>query len=50
MLFEGGAEAADEGVEGPPGLAERAGAGGGRVGMPEEGAELGVDLGLTELV
>jgi len=48
VLFEGGPEAADEGVEGPPGLAERAR--GGRVRVPEEGAELGVDLRLPELV
>jgi hypothetical protein len=50
VLFEGGPEAADEGVEGPPGLAERARARRGRVRVPEEGAELGVDLRLPELV
>ena len=50
MLFEGGAEAADEGVEAAPGLAEGARAGGGRVWVAEKGAHLGVDFGLSELV
>ena len=50
VVVEGGAEAADEGVEGAPGLAEGAGAGGGRGGHPEEGAGGAVHLRLPELV
>lgn len=50
VLLVGSAETADEGVEGSPGLAERARAGRRRVGMAEEGAHLSVDLGLAELV
>uniref|UniRef100_J3LZK6 DUF834 domain-containing protein n=1 Tax=Oryza brachyantha TaxID=4533 RepID=J3LZK6_ORYBR len=50
VLLEGGAEAADEGVKTAPGLAERTGAGRRRVGVAEEGASCGVNLGLAELV
>lgn len=50
VLLEGGAEAADEGVEAAPGLAERAGAGSRGLWVPEERAAGGVDLGLPELV
>lgn len=50
VLLECCAEAADEGVKAAPRLAERAWAGGRRVRVAEEGAELGVDLGLAELV
>lgn len=50
MLLEGGTKTADEGVEAAPGLAQWAGAGGGRVRMAEEGAELGMDFGLPKLV
>ncbi|KAL6974931.1 hypothetical protein U1Q18_043417 [Sarracenia purpurea var. burkii] len=50
VFFEGGAEAADEGVEAAPSLSERAGARRRRVWVAEEGAKLGVDFGLSELV
>jgi hypothetical protein len=50
VLLEGGAEAADEGVETAPGLAERAGAGRRRVRVAEEGARCRMHLGLTELI
>lgn len=50
VLLVGGAEAADEGVEAAPRLAERAGAGGRGVGVAEEGADWVVDLGFSELI
>jgi len=50
VLLVGGAEAADEGVEAAPGLAERAGAGRRRVRQPEERARRVVHLRLPELV
>lgn len=50
VFLVGGAEAADEGVEAAPGLAERAGAGRRRVGQSEEGACRVVHFGLPELV
>ncbi|KAG0460551.1 hypothetical protein HPP92_020848 [Vanilla planifolia] len=50
MLLEGGAEAADEGVEGTPGLAEGAGTGGRRAGEAEERAAGDVNLRLPELI
>lgn len=50
MLFEGGSKAADEGVEAAPGLAERAWTRSRWVWVAEEGAHLGVDFGLPELV
>lgn len=50
VLLEGGPEPPDEGIEAAPGLLERAGAGGGGIGLPEEDAVMQVDLGLPELV
>ena len=50
VLLESCAEAADEGVEAAPGLAERAGAGSRGLWVTEEGTAGGVDLRLTELV
>ncbi|THU63306.1 hypothetical protein C4D60_Mb01t14390 [Musa balbisiana] len=50
VLLERSTEAADESVEGAPGLAEGARAWGGRVGVAKEGAHGSVDLCLTELV
>lgn len=50
VLLEGSPETADEGVQAAPCLAERAGAGGGRVGVAVEGADWGVDFSLTELI
>jgi hypothetical protein len=50
VLLEGGAEAADEGVEAAPGLSERARAGRRRVWVAEEGARRRVHLGLAELI
>ena len=50
VLLEGGAEAAHEGVEAAPGLAERAGARRRRVRVAEEGARRAVHLSLAELV
>lgn len=50
VFFEGGAEAADEGVEASPRLAQRAGAGSWRVWMAVKGADWGVDFGLAKLV
>jgi hypothetical protein len=50
VLLVGGAEAAHEGVEAAPGLAERAGARRRRVRVAEEGARRAVHLGLAELV
>lgn len=50
MLFEGGTEAADEGVEAAPSLAQRTGARRRRVWLAKEGTHLGVDFGLPELV
>jgi|UniRef100_A0A804Q1B7 hypothetical protein len=49
-LLVRGAQAADERVEGPPGLAQRARAGRRRVRLAEVGAPGGVHLGLAELV
>ncbi|KAG0472901.1 hypothetical protein HPP92_014388 [Vanilla planifolia] len=50
VLLEGGAEAAHEGVEGTPCLAERARAGGRGAGVAEERTTQEVDFGLPELV
>jgi hypothetical protein len=50
VLLEGCAEAAHQGVQAAPGLAERAGARRRRVRMAEEGARRAVHLGLAELV
>nr|GLL27883.1 unknown [Ipomoea trifida] len=50
VLLVGGAEAPDERVEAPPGLAERAGARRRRVRHSEEGAVVVVNLSLPELV
>lgn len=50
MLLVGGTQATDERVEAPPGLAERARAGSGGVGLSEEHAAVEVDLSLPELV
>lgn len=50
ILLIGCPEAADEGVEAAPGLAEGAGAGGRGVGVAVEGTHVGMDLGLAELV
>jgi len=50
VLLVGGAEAADEGVQAAPGLAERAGARRRRVRQPEERARRVVHLRLPELV
>ena len=50
VLLIGGPEAADEGVEAAPGLAERAGAGGRRVRLPVKHAPRQVNLGLPKLV
>lgn len=50
IFLVGGPETADEGIEAAPGLAEGAGAGSWRAGVTEEGAEEGVNLGLSELV
>ena len=50
VLLVGGPEAADEGVEAPPGLAEGARARRGGLGLPVEHAALQMHLGLAELV
>lgn len=50
ILFEGSTETANKCVKASPGLPERARARGRWVWVAKEGAELGVDLGLTELV
>lgn len=50
VLLVGRSEAADERVKAAPGLPEWAGTRCRRVGVAEEGAHLGVDLRLAELV
>lgn len=50
ILFEGSTETANKCVKASPGLPERARARGRWVWVAKEGAELGVDLGLAELV
>ncbi|KAF7833920.1 hypothetical protein G2W53_008779 [Senna tora] len=50
VLLVGGSEAADEGIEAPPGLTEGAGARGRRVRVTVEHAGLNMNLSLTELV
>lgn len=50
VFLVGGAEAADEGIEAAPRLAERAGTRRRRVGKAEERARVVVNLGLPELV
>lgn len=50
VLLVGRPEASDQSIEAAPGLPQRAGARGGRVGLPEEDAPMQVNLSLSELV
>lgn len=50
VLFVSSTQPSDERVEAAPGLPERARAGSGRVGLPEEDAAVQVNLSLSELV
>ena len=50
VLLVGRTKAADEGVKAAPGLTERAGTWRRRVGVAEEGAHVGVNFGLPELI
>lgn len=50
MFLIGGTEAANEGVEAAPSLAEGAGARSRGIGVAVEGAKLSVDLGFPKLV
>nr|GMD03223.1 AP2-like ethylene-responsive transcription factor At2g41710 isoform X4 [Ipomoea batatas] len=50
VLFKGGAEAADEGVEAAPGLVERAGTGSRRLRLPKKRTGSCVNLSLPELI